>query len=307
MGTDFGLHVDMLFDVQIKRIHEYKRQLLNIFSVMWRFSQIKKMTDEERKSVTPRVVIFAGKAAFGYHMAKLIIKLINNVAYVVNHDHHVSPVLKVIFLPNYSVSQAEIIIPGSDVNQQISTTGMEASGTGNMKFVMNGSVLVGTLDGANIEICDNVGHENAFIFGAKANEVEELRAKMRQLNIKIVHKPSPVAETSLPEAEPVSSNEEIVDVRFKEVMKMVRMGLFGGASMFEPLLQSLQDSHDYFLLAHDFPSYLEAQAQAEQVFQDKKKWARLSILSSAGAAIFSSDRTIQQYAQDIWHIQPFPH
>lgn len=178
------VNVDSLFDVQVKRIHEYKRQLLNILSVIYRYRQIKTMTSEERAKVVPRTVIFGGKAAPGYYMAKLIIKLICSVGDVVNKDKDTQQLLKVVFLPNYCVSLAELIIPAAELSQHISTAGMEASGTSNMKFAMNGCLIIGTLDGANIEIKDHIGKENIFIFGAEADQVPELRDRVRQGSLK---------------------------------------------------------------------------------------------------------------------------
>lgn len=271
--------LDAIYDVHIKRIHEYKRQLLNILSVIDRYRTIKRMDPEERRSrVVPRVVFFAGKAAPGYFMAKLIIKLINNVGNVVNNDPEIGDLLKVIFIPNYSVSQAEVIIPGTDLSQQISTAGTEASGTGNMKFAMNGAPILGTLDGANIEIREQVGEENMFIFGARAEEVDGLKAKLRAGELKM-------------------------DNHFAEVLHMIGLGIFGDAKTFEPLIYSLQDGRDRYLLSYDFQDYLRAQNEVDEVWRDKRKWLRMSIMSTAGTAAFSSDRTIHKYSKKIWDIQ----
>jgi len=276
--TGIEISLDAIYDVHIKRIHEYKRQLLNILYVIDRYRSIKRLEPEERRKVTPRVVMFAGKAAPGYFMAKLIIKLINNVANVVNNDQEIGDLLKVVFIPNYSVSQAEIIIPGTDLSQQISTAGTEASGTGNMKFAMNGALIIGTLDGANIEIRENIGDENMFIFGARAEEIDGLKAKLRDGSLKM-------------------------DKRFAEVLRMIGLGIFGDAKTFEPLIFSLQDGRDRYLVSYDFQDYLRAQAEVDEAWKDRKRWLRMSIMSTAGAAPFSSDRTIQKYAKKIWDVQ----
>ncbi|KAL6075615.1 Alpha-1,4 glucan phosphorylase [Balamuthia mandrillaris] len=277
MGED--VNPDALFDIQIKRIHEYKRQLMNILSVIDRYRSIKQMSAEERVQVVPRVVLFAGKAAPGYFIAKMIINLINNVSEVVNKDPEVGDLLKVFFLPNYSVSQAEVLIPGADLSQQTSTAGMEASGTGNMKFALNGALIIGTLDGANIEIKDEIGKDNIFIFGATADEVQDIRKQQ-------------------------SEGKAKVDERFQQVLAMIESGFFGDAQTFQPLLEKLRPENDYFLVQHDFATYLEAQQRVDESYKDKQRWAKMSILSTAGSGFFSSDRTIQQYADQIWNIRP---
>eukprot|EP01114_Cavostelium_apophysatum_P003579 TRINITY_DN1354_c0_g1_i2.p1 TRINITY_DN1354_c0_g1~~TRINITY_DN1354_c0_g1_i2.p1 ORF type:complete len:919 (+),score=264.06 TRINITY_DN1354_c0_g1_i2:132-2888(+) len=268
-----------LFDVQVKRIHEYKRQLLNILYIIHRYHAIKKMAVKERVTVVPRVVIFGGKAAPGYYMAKLIIQLINNVAKVVNADAEIGNLLKVVFIPNYCVSLAEEIIPASDLSQHISTAGMEASGTSNMKFAMNGGLIIGTMDGANIEIRDEIGHENMFIFGALAHEIEDLRSKMRE-------------------------NELPHDPRFVAILKSIEDGEFGEPSIFAPIQSVFSNPHDYYLVSYDFPSYVEAQNAVDKCYQNHAEWTRKSIMSTAGSGTFSSDRTIRQYAQKIWGIEP---
>lgn len=193
-----------MFDIQVKRMHEYKRQFMNILYVIYRYLTIKEMTPEQRKSVVPRTVMFAGKAAPGYTTAKNIIKLINEVSYVLNNDDQTKSLLKVLFLPNYCVSNAEIIIPASELSQHISTAGTEASGTSNMKFVMNGGLILGTMDGANVEIYEEVGDENIFIFGARVEEIEGLRHKME-----------------------TTSSEEYVPPQLKKVIQAIRAGTFG--------------------------------------------------------------------------------
>lgn len=198
------INENSLFDIQVKRIHEYKRQFMNILYVIYRYLAIKEMTPEQRKSVVPRTVMFAGKAAPGYVTAKNIIKLINEVSYVLNNDDQTKSLLKVLFLPNYCVSNAEIIIPASELSQHISTAGTEASGTSNMKFVMNGGLILGTMDGANVEIYEEVGDDNIFIFGARVEEIDSLRHKME-----------------------TTSSEEYVPPQLKKVIQAIRAGTFG--------------------------------------------------------------------------------
>lgn len=277
--TGIKVNTNALFDVQVKRIHEYKRQLLNILYTIHRYHLIKSMKPQERAKVIPRVIIFGGKAAPGYFLAKRIIQLINHVAEVVNSDKLVGDLLKIIFIPNYCVSLAELIIPASDLSQHISTAGMEASGTSNMKFAMNGCLIIGTLDGANIEIRQEIGDDNMFIFGAKAHEVEPLRQKVREKTL---------------EADP----------RFTNVLNMIESGTFGDAGLFAPILAALAPGNDYYLLAYDFPSYVEAQNKVDECYRNPYEWTRKSILSTAGSGKFSSDRTIRQYAEQIWQIQP---
>jgi starch phosphorylase len=271
--------LDALYDVQVKRIHEYKRQLLNILYVIYRYKTLKAMDRSQYANVVPRVVFFGGKAAPGYFMAKLIIELINHVADVINKDRDIGDLLKVVFIPNYCVSLAELIIPASELSQHISTAGTEASGTSNMKFAMNGCLIIGTLDGANIEIRDEIGKDNMFIFGARAHEIEGLRKQMRKGDL-------------------------TVDPRFEKVLKSIENGDFGDAEKFAPILNSLRHANDHYLLAVDFPSYVEAQGNVDRVYKNRAEWTKRSILSTAGSGKFSSDRTIQQYAQNIWGIQP---
>lgn len=276
-----GIHVNVnaLFDVQVKRFHEYKRQLLNILSVIYRYHILKSGTPEQKAAIYPRVIFFGGKAAPGYYMAKLIIKLINSVADVINNDKSIGNMLKVVFIPNYCVSLAEIIIPASDISQHISTAGTEASGTSNMKFAMNGGLILGTLDGANVEILEEIGEENIFIFGARTEEVEGLRKTIREKT----YKP---------------------DKRFLLVLDQIKRGSFGDPATFEPLINSLSGGNDHYLLGPDFPSYLQVQEKIDAAYKDQAKWTRMSMLSTFNSAKFSSDRTIAEYAKDIWGITP---
>jgi starch phosphorylase len=271
-----------LFDVQIKRIHEYKRQLLNILSLIHRYICITTASPADRAKFVPRVAIFAGKAAPGYYLAKRIIQLINAVGAKVNNDPEVGDLLKVVFIPNYSVSLAEVIIPANDISQHISTAGMEASGTSNMKFVMNGGLIVGTMDGANIEIANAIGRENMFVFGASAEEVDGLRHGLK------------------------NKGEQIIDERLLEVYHAIESGEFGPYEEFEPILYSLREGRDYYLLAHDWPSYLDAQDMVDRVFIDESEWTKRCVVSTSMMGVFSSDRTIAEYAKEIWSVTSSP-
>jgi starch phosphorylase len=270
---------EALFDVQVKRIHEYKRQLLNILHVIHLYDRIKR---GDTGGWTNRCVLIAGKAAPGYIMAKLIIKLINNVAQVVNSDPEVGDKLKVAFLPNYRVTAMEAICPGTDLSEQISTAGKEASGTGNMKFMMNGALTIGTLDGANIEIREEVGVENFFVFGLTAEEVE---AQSRNYS---------------PEA--FISEDRDLD----RVIKLLQSGHFNlfESGIFDPILNSITSPHDPWMIAADFRSFVDAQQRAAEAYQDRERWVRMSILNAAFSAKFSTDRTIKQYNEGIWHLKP---
>ncbi|CAL9247357.1 unnamed protein product [Arabidopsis halleri] len=282
-----GVSIDptSLFDIQVKRIHEYKRQLMNILGVIYRFKKLKEMKPEERKKTVPRTVMIGGKAFATYTNAKRIVKLVNDVGDVVNSDPEVNEYLKVVFVPNYNVTVAEMLIPGSELSQHISTAGMEASGTSNMKFALNGCLIIGTLDGANVEIREEVGEENFFLFGATADQVPRLR-KEREDGL---FKPDP---------------------RFEEAKQFVKSGVFGSYD-YGPLLDSLEGNTgfgrgDYFLVGYDFPSYMDAQAKVDEAYKDRKGWLKMSILSTAGSGKFSSDRTIAQYAKEIWNIEACP-
>jgi starch phosphorylase len=268
-----------LFDVQVKRIHEYKRQHLNVLHIIALYNRIRK---DPYAIITPRTFIFAGKAAPGYRIAKLIIRLINGVADIVNRDPAVRGRVKVIFLPNFNVSNGQRIYPAADLSEQISTAGKEASGTGNMKFSMNGALTIGTLDGANIEIREAVGSENFFLFGSTADEIEAMEKERR----------SP--------AEFIENSREL-----QEVLQLISSGLFsrGDSGLFQPLLDSLLQ-HDPFYACADFASYSACQRQVSNAFQDKGNWARMSIINTARMGWFSSDRAIREYCEDIWKLSP---
>ncbi|CAL1392227.1 unnamed protein product [Linum trigynum] len=282
--TGYTVSPDAMFDIQVKRIHEYKRQLLNILGIVYRYKKMKESSPEERKNMyASRVCIFGGKAFATYVQAKRIVKFITDVGITVNHDPEIGDLLKVIFVPDYNVSVAELLIPASELSQHISTAGMEASGTSNMKFAMNGCVQIGTLDGANVEIREEVGEENFFLFGARADEISGLRKERAE-------------------------GKFIADPRFEEVKEFVRSGVFGGNS-YDELLGSLEGNEgygrgDYFLVGKDFPSYIECQEEVDKAYRDQQRWTRMSIMNTAGSYKFSSDRTIHEYAKNIWNIQP---
>ncbi|MEO5364905.1 MAG: glycogen/starch/alpha-glucan phosphorylase [Magnetococcus sp. WYHC-3] len=269
-----------LFDIQTKRIHEYKRQLLNILHVI---ALYQRLCDNPGLDMVPRTVILAGKAAPAYRLAKLIIKLAHAVADRVNHDPRVQGKLKLVFLPNYCVSQAEKVIPAADLSEQISTAGMEASGTGNMKFALNGALTIGTLDGANVEIMEEVGAENIFIFGHRAEEVAALRHGG--------HQPAQVVAG---------------DAELRRVLDLVAHNHFAPdmPGLFQPLLDNLLVHGDYFLVLADFRAYLQAQADVDRVYRDRAAWLRRSILNTANMGKFSSDRALREYAERIWQVQP---
>ncbi|MCP4152788.1 MAG: glycogen/starch/alpha-glucan phosphorylase [bacterium] len=273
---------EAIFDIQVKRIHEYKRQLLNVLFAVTQYNRIRK---NPKGDFTPRTMIFAGKAAPGYMMAKLIIKLINSVSDVINNDPEIGDRLKVLFLRNYAVSNAEKIIPGADLSEQISTAGMEASGTGNMKFALNGALTIGTLDGANVEIREEVGDENIFIFGLTADEVSD----MKQAG----YDPTPYYE----------NNPEL-----KKVLDMIASGYFSRSEpdLFKPIVDSLLQYGDNYMLMADYKAYIECQDRVSELFKDKRQWARKSILNTAYIGKFSSDRTISQYVEEIWKSKPIP-
>ncbi|EAR95326.2 glycogen/starch/alpha-glucan phosphorylase (macronuclear) [Tetrahymena thermophila SB210] len=279
-GVD--LNIDSLFDIQVKRIHEYKRQLMNILYVIRRYLDIKKTPAEERRKLfVPRSIMFGGKAAPGYITAKRIIRLVNAVSQKVNNDQEVGDLLKVVFLPNYNVSNAQVIIPASELSQHISTAGLEASGTSNMKFVMNGCLIIGTMDGANVEIAEEVGEENMFIFGARVEQVEELRNKMRNSNYRDYFGP-----------------------RLTEVCDAISSDLFGYKYDLDALLDTIRNKNDYYILGADFESYCEAQQRVDNLYRNKSEWTKKSILNSLRSGKFSSDRTIRQYAEEIWDLEP---
>lgn len=276
--TGISVNPNSLFDVQCKRIHEYKRQLLNILQVISRYNHIRAHPEQDW---VPRTVIFAGKAAAGYQMAKLLIKLINKAAKVINHDPVVADRLKVIFLENYNVSQAMQIIPAADLSEQISTAGMEASGTGNMKLALNGALTIGTLDGANIEIKEAVGAENIFIFGHTASELQQLRQENDDPYQYYRHNQS-----------------------LKTALDMINTGYFSPNEphVFYPLYQSLVNDGDYFMVLADYEAYVHCQAQVDKLYQQPQEWTKKALLNVANMGNFSSDRCIKDYARTIWHI-----
>ena len=274
---DIELDVNSLFDIQVKRIHEYKRQLLNVLHVIHLYERIKKGDIE---NWTNRTVLIGGKAAPGYVMAKNIIKLINNVANVINNDPEVGNKLKLVFMSNYRVSAMEKICPGADLSEQISTAGKEASGTGNMKFMMNGALTIGTLDGANIEIREEVGEENFFLFGLTETEVEALR-----------HQYNPQGM--------INEDEDL-----NKVMNLLECGHFNQfePGIFDDIINALKSPHDPWMTIADFRSYIDAQKQVELAYNDKRRWTKMSILNCASSGKFSTDRTISDYNHDIWKL-----
>jgi len=276
--TGVVLNPDSLFDVQIKRIHEYKRQLLNVLHVITLYNRIR----NGEQGITPRTVIFGGKAAPGYAMAKQIIRLINDVAAIVNEDVVVGNRLKVVFYPNYEVSAAEILFPGSDLSEQISTAGTEASGTGNMKMALNGALTIGTLDGANVEIKEEVGDENIFIFGLTTPQVAELKAS--DYNPRDYY----------------NSNAEL-----KQVLDMIATGYFSVEEpyRYQNIVDNLLNNDQYLLLA-DYASYIKTQDEVGKLYQSRDAWIRMAVLNVANMAKFSSDRAIGDYAKNIWHVTP---
>lgn len=301
-----------LFDIQVKRIHEYKRQQMNIFGVIHRYITIKSLSPEQRKKYAPRVSIFGGKAAPGYWMAKSIIHLINSVGAVVNNDKDVGDLLKVIFIADYNVSKAEIIIPASDVSEHISTAGTEASGTSNMKFVLNGGLIIGTCDGANvsplpfpypfpypfpcyylthlhtrppanrppqIEITREIGEQNIFLFGNLAEDVEDLR-----------------------HAHTYASPP--LDADLSAVFDFIRTSAFGDAENFAALIAAVEDHSDYYLVSDDFHSYVQTQELVDHAYKDQEEWVSKCITAVARMGFFTSDRCISEYAESIWNVEP---
>ncbi|KAI3432399.1 hypothetical protein D9Q98_003955 [Chlorella vulgaris] len=281
--TGYQVSTEPMYDIHVKRIHEYKRQYMNAISLIHRYKVLKEMTPEQRAKAVPRVVVFGGKAASAYYMAKKIVALILSIGETVNNDPEIGDLLKVVFLPNYNVSEAELIIPAAEISQHISTAGTEASGTSNMKFALNGALIIGTLDGANIEIGENTGFENLFIFGVKADEINKLREDRK--------------------------NFSDYDPRYTAALQMVSSGVFGRPEYFEDLVASITDmnrGNDWFLLANDFASYMDAQDAIDELYRDQEEWTRRSIIYTASNGFFSSDRTIDQYAREIWNVQPTP-
>jgi starch phosphorylase len=275
-GVRFDHHA--LFDVQVKRIHEYKRQLLNVLHVIHLYDRILR---GDISGMVPRCVLIGGKAAPGYHVAKLIVKLINDVAEVINSETKARDLLKLVFLPNYRVSAMEVICPATELSEQISTAGKEASGTGNMKFMMNGALTIGTLDGANIEIREQVGDENFFLFGLTADGVAQARQSYDPNSI-------------------IARDEDI-----QRVMNLLEGGHFNRSEpgIFNLLTSGLRSGYDPWLTIADLRSYIDAQRKVNEAYKDQAAWNRMSILNSASSGWFSSDRTIQQYADEIWHVK----
>ena len=277
-----GVDPDTLFSVQVKRIHEYKRQLLNVLHVITRYHRIRA---NPGAAVVPRTVIFAGKAAPAYHQAKRIIKLITAVAAKINSDPDVQGNLRVLFLPNYCVSQAEKIIPAADLSEQISTAGMEASGTGNMKMALNGALTIGTMDGATIEIMEEVGAENMFTFGLTAGQVTDRRSG---------------------NMDPRSCYDN--DIELRQALDSVSRGDFSPEDphLFSPIVASLLQKGDFYMVLADYRAYVTAQEAVDKLFLDKEEWARRSILNTARMGKFSSDRSVMEYATRIWNLKPLP-
>jgi starch phosphorylase len=280
LQKNFGLslNANTMLEVHVKRIHEYKRQTLNILHIIALYNQIKQNPESVK---VPRTVLFSGKAAPGYAMAKLIIKFITSVGQTINEDPSVQGKLKVLFIPNYSVTQAENIIPAADLSDQISTAGMEASGTGNMKLALNGALTVGTLDGANVEIMQEVGEENIFIFGLKSDEVQSL--KQAGTNPRKIYLQNP---------------------ELKTVLDMIQQGYFSPTqvNLFHPILENFLDHGDHYMVLADFQSFCDIQEKINEAFQDSDAWARKSIINVAKMGKFSSDRSISEYAKDIWQV-----
>jgi glycogen phosphorylase len=277
--TGIDVSVDSLFDVQVKRIHEYKRQLLNILYVVTRYNRIKAKLEDYW---VPRTVFFAGKAAPGYVLAKGIIRLINNVSTTINQDPATLTKLKCVFLPDYDVSLAQTIMPAADLSQQISTAGMEASGTGNMKLALNGALTIGTLDGANIEIRDSVGPENIFIFGMTADEAVKRRTDG--------YRPSEI----------VAANPELANT-----LEMIRNGAFnrGDNAYAQQIVDRLTSDGEPFLVLADFEAYVAAQERVDALYRTPEEWSRKAVLNTVGMGPFSSDRSVREYAERIWNIR----
>ena len=282
-----GIDVDprSIFDVQVKRLHEYKRQLMNILHVMYLYNQLK---DNPNMDIVPRTFIFGAKAAAGYKRAKLTIKLINNVADVINNDKSIGGKLKVVFIEDYRVSNAELIFSAADVSEQISTASKEASGTGNMKFMLNGALTIGTMDGANVEMAEEVGKENMFIFGASADEIINLENKGGYNPMDIFNN----------------------DQDIRRVLMQLINGYYSpqDPELFRDIYNSLlntqsSDRADTYFILKDFRSYAEAHKKIDQAYRDEKWWARTAMLNTASAGKFSSDRTIEEYVRDIWHLE----
>ncbi|NMA21745.1 MAG: glycogen/starch/alpha-glucan phosphorylase, partial [Lentisphaerae bacterium] len=278
----YGMKVNpnSLFDVQVKRLHEYKRQLLQVLYII---IQYRRLLKDPSLHIQPRTFIFGAKAAAGYDMAKRIIGLIHGVAKVVNNNPAVNKYLNVVFLPDYRVSLAEKIIPAADLSEQISLAGTEASGTGNMKLMLNGAITMGTLDGANVEILKEVGEENIFIFGMTAQEVAERRRNYSPWDI-------------------IHSDPEIEDA-----VDCIRQNMFSplNPDVYAPIVRTLLDFGDHFMVLADLRSFIDTQERVSMLYQNPKEWYRKALLNTARSGKFSSDRTIQEYASEIWDLPPF--
>ena len=280
--TGLSVSADMMFDVQVKRIHEYKRQLLNVLHAIHLYDRIRRGDGDD---LVPRLIIIGGKAAPGYVMAKSVIKCVNNVARVINSDPAMAGRLQLIFYPDYNVSGMEKICPAADLSEQISTAGKEASGTGNMKFMMNGAITIGTLDGANVEIREAVGDENFFLFGHTVEEIEALRGS---------YDPQAI----------IAGDDD-----FRRVMGLLESGQFNHfePGIFDSIIQSIKEPADMWMTAADFRAFVDAQAAAGKAYQDQAGWTRMSILNTACSGRFSTDRTMRDYNNDIWHLEPITH
>ena len=278
--TGNTVDTDSLFDVQVKRVHEYKRQLLNALNIIHNYLRIK---EDGITPATPRTYVLGGKAAPSYTFAKLIIKLFNNMSRVINNDPAANKYMKVVFIPDYKVSIAERVFPAADISEQISTAGFEASGTGNMKFMMNGALTVGTLDGANVEIREEVGDENFYLFGLTTPEVQKIHTEG-------THRPWDYYNS---------------DDRIRRVMDALSSNMFSPneAGIFTPIFQNIM-TNDYYLHLADLGSYIDVQEKTDRDFLNKSAWGKKAILNIARSGKFSSDRTIAQYAQDIWDVKP---
>jgi starch phosphorylase len=277
--TGLIVPTNMLFDVQVKRIHEYKRQLLNVLHAIHLYDRIRRGDGDD---LVPRAIIIGGKAAPGYEMAKTVIKCINNVARVINSDPEMADRLRLIFYPDYNVSAMELICPAADLSEQISTAGKEASGTGNMKFMMNGALTIGTLDGANVEIREAVGEENFFLFGLNVDEIEELRGK---------YDPQAIIDA---------------DEDFSRVMALLESRHFNRfePNVLDPIIQSVREPADLWMTAADFRSFVDAQDRVNDAYKDVEHWTRMSIMNTASSGRFSTDRTMHDYNDDIWKLDP---
>jgi starch phosphorylase len=277
--TGLNVPTTMLFDVQVKRIHEYKRQLLNVLHAIHLYDKIRRGDGDD---LVPRAIIIGGKAAPGYDMAKSVIKCINNVARVINSDPAMKDRLRLIFYPDYNVSAMELICPAAELSEQISTAGKEASGTGNMKFMMNGALTIGTLDGANVEIREAVGEENFFLFGLTVDEIEAQRGK---------YDPQAIIDA---------------DEDFSRVMQLLDSGHFNRfePNILDPVIQSIREPADLWMTAADFRGFIDAHARANDAYKDIERWTRMSILNTASSGRFSTDRTMRDYNEDIWKLEP---